>query len=137
MNLAYAFLASAGEYMPDGRLFLFGGDIDGIQVRRFPAEIAGLCLVFKLLLTEEERTDRHAIMADVLSPGGESICPFGMVQLGPLERTKAADPGASVGIVFNMVRFTVSKEGRYTIRLTAGDRELSQLPLDVSVAPER
>jgi hypothetical protein len=75
MHVAYAFLARAGEFTPDGTLNVLGGDIDTIYGRAFPVMQPHIAFILKIVLDAADLGRTYEVRVSLVGPQGERPLP--------------------------------------------------------------
>jgi hypothetical protein len=121
MHVEYAFLATAAEIAPDGRMYIMGADFDTLQAK-FPHQVPAMALVTKVICTPDEGNLQSHFLAQFLNPEG--------VKMGPpiespfvVSAPSAPDRQWIMMLVFGLYGFTLPKPGRYTIRISLNGEE--------------
>jgi hypothetical protein len=127
MELDYAFLAEKASRLDDGKLVVFGGDIDGIATARLPAPFQPT-LVAKMTLEEGESRNGHVFSLECTSPSGNRVV---------IVKDQSLDPPPSVegmrsscGLIAT-IGIGLKSRGIYRLHLIVDGKELKSLPVMV------
>jgi hypothetical protein len=121
MRLAYAFLADAAEFTPDGKLWVLGGDLDTIRVQEFPHTYPAMALVVKLLLHSDECGYEHQIQVRVDGPLGERVAEA-QINSTVSARTDYPEEETGLAFVINYQQTSFPGPGTYSFTIIADDR---------------
>lgn len=135
MKVAYALLANAAEFTPDGKLYLLGGDIDTINASTLPVIYPFMVIVLKFRFSASESLQPRTLRLVPLGPDGQVMRPpMDMPLLPP----RASSPESGLGICINLVNADFPVLGEYVFRIEVDGLEVAQLPLRVRlVQPEQ
>lgn len=135
MQLDFAFLANVADYLQDGRLVIFGADIDGLQCPRLPALAPQLCLVAKFWVSPDEPTEGHTLSVDLTKPNGERahLCANEPLQ-AVRNRSDTTGPSSAQAAVALVAGFDAA--GTYRFHVIADGQEVKEVPFHVNVAPD-
>jgi hypothetical protein len=134
MKLSYAYLAEKAERLQDGRLCVFGADIDIIEVPQVPFPFMAT-MVVRFSVAPDEPLEDHTISVDLILPEGERKSLVKQMAVNTMRNQ--ADPSlpsaasilAQLGIVFGA-------PGLYRFNIFADGDEVISLPLSIHVAEE-
>lgn len=131
MRLGYAFLANAGEFTPDGKLNVLGGDLDTLAGTGFPLTHPYMVLIIKLLLDSDDMGREHALRVETLTPSGDLIRdPLEIPIIAPTDAPRPGHPPA-LAFVMQMANLVFGEPGKYVWRVYADGSELASLQLHV------
>ena len=133
MELVYAFLALNADRSADGKLHVFGGDFDTMQVSALPGLVPPFSAVVKMRVRPDEFMMPHTFKLDISRPDGvrrESPVTH------PLPVTQnARNPEAdSYSLVIAAIQTAFEIPGEYTFHIVVDEHDVAHLPLFVSVA---
>lgn len=126
MELDYAFLADRAERLADGRLFVYGGDVDVISST---GPVAFSCaLAARFLVSPDEVDQQHTFALEISKPDGkrDELCPTGT--LNTSRNSVDANEPSGAGLVVKMT-LGFSVEGKYVIHVIADGKEVKSLPI--------
>lgn len=135
MQLEYAFLCNAASFLQDGRLVIFGADIDGMECIGFPAVASQLVLVAKFWVFSDEPIEGHTISVELTEPnsGRFALCTNEPLQAIRNLRNDAWPSSAQVTVNLTM-GFT--RAGTHLFHMIADGNEVKSVPFYVSlIAP--
>ena len=136
MQLDFAFLANFAAHLQDGRLVVFGADIDGMECVGFPALASQLVLVAKFWVFPEEPTEGHRLSIDLTKPGGQRIQLRTDEPLEAIRNQRNPDRPSAAQVTVNLM-MTFDAVGIYLFHLSIDGQEVKAVPFQVSlVAPE-
>lgn len=131
LQMSYAFLAESGQFTPDGKLWVLGGDIDTLIAHDFPLVYPSLTLLVKLLVPEEDALNDHRLRAYLTGPGNEETGrETDFMFTTPLEQAQVAQPNVGFALAFQLLRF--EQAGAYAFHIVVDGHELKILPLNVT-----
>jgi len=133
MRLAFAFLADAAQTTADGKLWVFGGDIEDIVAAELPVTVAALALVVKLLLTEEESERAHQLRLQFVQPDGTQQLPPFEFPFHARRRTQELGMPYGVSLVFNFQQLVFFSHGQYMLRMAVDGRHLGDVQFSLRV----
>jgi len=130
MRIAYALLAQAAEFTPDGRLYCMSGDLESLNVQSVPVMLPMLVVLAKFIVDAPESGRPHLIRLAAFGPDNTRL-PIGMeTPLVP----PAANAESKVGICINIANVELPAAGQYIFRLEMDNIEVARLPLFIRVA---
>ena len=130
MELAYAFLAERADRLQDGRLVVFGGDADSIQVTLFPFLLTA-SLVVKATLNPDEPLEGHTLAVDITGSDGVR---HNVMKAVPISTTRnQMDPQQASGanVIVNM-SLKIDGPGHKQIHVVIDGSEVRKLSLWIS-----
>ena len=134
MQLDFAFLANFANHLQDGRLVIFGADIDGMECVGFPALASQLVLVAKFWVFPDEPTDGHRLSIDLTKADGQRIPLITDEPLEAIRNHRNPDrPSAAQAIVNLMMNFQAA--GTYLFHLCIDGEEVKAVPFHVTLTP--
>lgn len=134
MRLDYALLAERASRLEDGRLVVFGGDIDLIEAAGFPAAFQ-TSLVARMVLEDGESADGHTFGVTVTRPDEtEKVVAENQHLNAPRNTPDGVRGGA--GLIVGLT-LGIRQAGFYKIRLIIDGIELKSLPLKVDGPPAK
>ena len=136
MRTAYALLAIAAEYVPGGRLHIFGGDIDTIRLPSVPSVFgSNLVLVAKLMLTDDECDQDHNVKVEMSRMGDDVVKIVYEVEIASLDPSGEpwSETGAAILATLGPLQFDAP--GMHYFRLLADGKEAAKLPLLITAEP--
>jgi hypothetical protein len=135
MQLEFAFLCNVANFLQDGRLVIFGADIDGMECSGLPALASQLCLVAKFWVFPDEPTEGHTVSLELTRPDGERVqlCANQPLEAIRNRRDDARPSSAQVTLVL-MINFEAA--GTYQFHLSADGTEMKTVPFYVAVVPQ-
>ena len=128
MELDYAFLADRASRSQDGRLFVFGGDIDNVEAAGFPA-LLQCTLVARMLLYPHEDLDGHNYAIDFTSPSGERKRILEPQPLNTLRGGGELPSGSGLTVSLTL---GIRSPGHLLIHLIVDDREMKTFTVAVA-----
>lgn len=131
MRLGFTFLAMAGEYAPDGRLNVLGGDLDILVAPSFPATQPSMVLIIKFRLDDADLLTEHEIRVLIVGPTGEPVVPQVKAHLQIPAKPPRPDMPMGLGLVMNMGYLSFPAPGDYEWRIELDDDKLETLTLRV------
>jgi hypothetical protein len=132
MRLDYAFLAERASRLEDGRLVIFGGDVDAVEPAGLPAAFQS-SLVARMLLEEGESAEGHEFSICVTLPDGSRTTILERRHLNAPRNIPAGMPGGA-GLIVGLT-IGLRQAGIYRIHLIVDGAELKALPLLVEQPP--
>jgi hypothetical protein len=131
MQLVYAFLATNAQ-ANNGKITVFDGDWDALQVSSLPGMAPPFAVVVKLRIDAAEIDTPHQFRIEVDSPSGHRspAQESHPIAVAPNPRNAAAPSNA---LILAMLAIGFDVEGEYGICVIVDDREIVRLPLLVSV----
>jgi hypothetical protein len=135
MRLGYAFVANAAEVGQDGRFFVLGGGIDGIEVPAVPAVMPALAIVVNISFEPEECGEVHRFRMTLTGPDGNDAGPQGQVDLRPRQSEPAYRNGTTLSVAVSMIGLPLGHQGEYAFNLFVGDRLIGRISFWVFIAP--
>ncbi len=131
MRAAYVFLATAGEFTPDGKLNMIGGDINTIWGRVFPLMQPHLSLILKLLLDRDELGSEFDLRISIVNSQEIPIVQDIQASLKvPAQPPQPKRPD-SLAFALSMFNLVFPKPDDYSVRVVVGGKEITTLPLYV------
>lgn len=131
MKLDYAFLAERAAHLDDGRLVVFGGDVDLLEVGGLPI-VFQTTLAARMLLEEGESPDNHSFGVALSTPDGERRVVSEGSQLNAPRTIPEGMPGGA-GLIVGLT-VGIRQAGIYWIHLIVDGAEVKSLPFKVCLA---
>ena len=131
MRLGFTFLANAGEFAPDGRLYVLGGDLDILIVPNFPNTQPSMVLVIKFRLDDADLSTDHEIRVLIVGPTGEPLAPQVRAPVQILANPPRPGRPMGLGFVMNMGNLNFPVSGDYVWHVDLDEDELTTLTLRV------
>jgi len=103
MELSYAFLANTAGQLQDGRLCIFGADVDGLEATSLPFVGPPLALVARLLLRPGEPSTGHKFRVELTTPNGERLPMSEDLELNAKRSSLNPEGPAGTSIVTNLM----------------------------------
>jgi hypothetical protein len=128
MELNYALLADKASRLYDGKLVIFGGDIDQVNVGMVPA-IAQISLVARVTCSAGEGLDGNTFGIECTPPVGDKI-----IVAANQAMERFGEEKRSTRLIVDLV-IAFSSAGTHLIHLLMNGQELTTLPLDVKLTP--
>lgn len=131
MRAGYAFLAGGGEFSPDGKLNVVGGDFDTIYGQSFPLMHPHLTLITKLVLDQADFGRDHTLRISLLDAQGKRV---GQDLQGPIQvpgKVPRPDRPTGIGFALEAISLTFPSPGEYIWHIYVDDVEIVALPLYV------
>lgn len=129
MKLAYAFLAVNADQLSDGRLCIFGGDFDNIQVQSIPA-VATMALVVRFAVFPDESLEGHTARIDVHGPDGTKK-DGRQTQLSAVRNSFDESEPSGINLIANLV-INLNHQGKYQVCVNGDGTELGRVPFWVT-----
>jgi len=139
MELRFAFVANSAEVSADGRFFVLGGGIDGIEVREIPTTLPALAVVFRIHFLQDECGHEYRIGLYMACPDG-TASPFqtGLVVTPTAIIDGHQNRGANADVAFNLFGIPLPQEGEYSFHFRVDDTDIGSQPLFVrAIGAER
>jgi hypothetical protein len=133
MLLDYVILADKATVAHDGKLIVFGGDIDSVTVPELPVGI-GVCLVARLVLEVGESIEGHEFSLDATSATGNRQK---VLDTKPINLTRQSEPDwpAHARLLFEL-GFVVSHAGVHKFHLIVDGKEIKTINFRVNHVPQ-
>jgi hypothetical protein len=127
----YAFFANNAELTQDGRLHVFGGDFNSINVPLMPAMLQ-VAVVAKLGFDANDG-DQHVITLEQSRPDEEwTQVPGARVDNFVVARNEfRPELGSGVFIIASLL-LQITATGTFRVRVLADEEELGQIPLYIN-----
>jgi hypothetical protein len=132
MELDYALLAEKASRLDDGRLVVFGGDIDGVTARKLPV-LFETTLVAKMLVEKGEAHDGHEFGIDCTDPRGNRVS---IIKSEPLGEPDVVEGMLAAAGLIATLKIVIREAGIYRLHLIVDGKERKTFPFLVD-APER
>jgi hypothetical protein len=131
MELTTAMLAD-GARVADGKLYIFGGQWDRIQVARFPAAHPAMAVVLVLKVEYSEAPKTYAFEVELKLDGDPvGAKAAGQMSIGHAAGLKHGAPQfAPVALPFFNLQF--ERPGRYDWLISIDSEPIGHIPLEVS-----
>jgi len=126
MKLDYAFLATAADQTPDGRLWIAGADFEALGATAVPVH-AQFVLIAKIAFEPDEAVD-HVLSLSVTGSTGETNILTEAIKNVVLAGDKSNTRFAKTIVTLSM---TFENFGRYLFHLGVDGREITAVPLDI------
>jgi len=131
MRAAYVFLASGGEFTPDGKLNVLGGDFDTIFGPAFPLVQPHMVLLIKLLLDQGDTGHGHELRVSLLNAEGERVLSDLRGPIEVLGKAMRPDRPVGMGLALTAINLIFPRPGAYTWHVFVDDIEVAALKLYV------
>jgi hypothetical protein len=133
MILDYVILADKATTTHDGKLVVFGGDIDSVTVSELPVMISA-SLVARLILEVGEATEGHNFSLECTSATGNRQV---VLENRPINLTRRSEPDwpAHARLLLE-IGFVVAHAGIHRFHLIVDGREMKTLNFRVSHVPQ-
>lgn len=128
MRVAYALLANAAEFSPDGKLYLLGGDFDTINANAVPVMFPFLVIVVKFRFSQAETVNQRTLRVVPLGPNGELMRQ--PIEL-PIQPPRSGYPESGMGVCVHLLNIEFPALGEYIFRVEVDGLEMVQLPLRI------
>jgi hypothetical protein len=133
MELDYAFLAERAGRLHDGKLIVFGGDIDYLETTGLPIPLQ-LALVVRLTLRPDEKLEGHTFGIAVSKPDGkrEGVCSNVPINT----RRHPFDPKSPSGarLIFD-IHMLIDAPGPRSIHIIVDGQEIKTVRFVVILSP--
>ena len=131
MRLAYAFMAHAAEFTPDGKIYVLGGDFETLRVPVLPAIQPAMTLVVKLEVQPTECQREHRLRVELIDEDGAKLHPEIVLPFTPQVRAEHPHRAVGVGLVIGYQGLQLPKSGGYAFHVLVDDLEAGIVPLFV------
>jgi hypothetical protein len=135
MKLAYAIFAENADRLSDGRVCIFGGDVDTFTVSQTPATIPFM-LVVKLVADDDESLEGHFFGLDVENPEGKRTRIGGDSDM-PVRFNKRVSEASGVPPIAHLyIKLIINflNPGMYYFRIYTDGAEAARLPVFIGVS---
>ncbi len=122
MELRSVFVANSAEVAPDGRFFVLGGGIEGIEVRAIPAVLPGFAVLCRIHFLREECGREYRIRLTMTFPDGTASPLVSEFVTTPDAMIHGyEDRGANLHVAFNLFGIPLPQEGEYSFHFGVDD----------------
>lgn len=128
MQLEYAYLANSAGFLQDGRLVVFGADIEGVETQGFPAVASNLAIVAKFWVMPDEPVEGHAVSIDITMPSGNRTTITTSEPLDTMRNRRDAMRPSAAQVIVNLV-MVMEEAGNYLFHLIADGHEVKTISL--------
>jgi hypothetical protein len=129
MKLAFAVLADSAEVSAEGKVSIGGGGVDTVRTPGFPSVHPLLVLAVQLISEPSDKgTQGQTLTLEGTTPSNDT---WFQAKSGPISWHDPDTSGrpAKYNFIVRLPMLLLPTEGRYTIRLLLGDKELAVFPL--------
>jgi hypothetical protein len=133
MQLAFAFLADAAQFSPDGKVSLLGGDFDTVYAESFPSQHPDATLVVKLKVQPTECNRDHRLRVEFIDSDGNRVIPSLELPFKPELRPEQPHRPVGVGLALQLRGLPIAKEGDYAFHVLVDDLEVAVVELKAVV----
>ncbi|MBX7167406.1 MAG: hypothetical protein K1X74_13840 [Pirellulales bacterium] len=134
MKLGFAFVARGAE-AHEGRLHVFSGDFDTIEIAQFPTTIGPISLVIKVCMEPEECNLPHILQVRLQDPSGGAY-PVGQpIQLVATPNVLMPRRQAGVNVILDTT-LACQVEGEHVYLFYVDGKQIGELPLYVRHSTE-
>ena len=134
MEVSYAFVATAAELTPDGRLHAFNVGIDAVLAKLPGHSAIPLYFAAKVRLAPEEAGRTYEALVEFLAPDGTVLA-----KIPERQEVPPMVPPSTRGLLGLVVAFSglpINVEGEHRFRLSLDGREVATVPLNVTAVPQ-
>lgn len=128
MQLEYAYLANSAGFLQDGRLVVFGADIEGVETNGFPAVASNLVIVSKFWIMPDDPLEGHTVSIDITMPSGHRSSITANEPLNTMRNRRDAMRPSAAQVIVNLV-MVMEEAGNYLFHLIADGHEVKTIPL--------
>lgn len=124
MELETAFLAQGAEVLPDGRVFVLGGGVEGFALPGLPFPIPSMAIVMRFHFADDECGVGYQVRVTITNPNGEDSGLLAALPLNPVRPETFPERGVKVFAVVNVTYFMVTQFGLHRVNVSVNEAEI-------------
>jgi hypothetical protein len=136
MILETAFLAQAAEVLPDGRIFVLGGGVEGFLFPILPCTIPTIVIVGRIHFQPEELGRPHKLQVTISNPEDQDIGLEADLSLNPEPAKIFPELGSKIFVAITVGNLQFTQAGIYRAIFRMNDSHLGELSIRVQQSPE-
>jgi hypothetical protein len=129
MEVAYSFLARAGEFTRDGTFSAIGADFSVVHSKVFPMPLTAMTLIAKLVFAEDEWGKHHDLRIELVGEDNVNLAPELKTDIDvpvPHDPEKKMAMRVAVGLL----NIQFPHPGKYRVRLLLDGEETRSIKLE-------
>jgi len=134
MKVETAFLAQAAEVSGDGRIFVYGGGIEGLITPTVPLVVPQISIVVRLHFLLGECGTSHNLRITMSDSDGEDCGLDATVSVNPVVPEYMPDRGTRLFATFGVNYLKFDQFGVYAVNVFVGDERLDGFTIGVHQA---
>jgi hypothetical protein len=141
MKLETAFLAQSAEVLRDGRLFVFGGGVQGFAARGFPIIVPSIYIVAHIFYAPRDLDEVHELKVTMSGPPEDSPGFISTQSVTPKRDEFTTDSGISLPAVFGIANLKLDGAWLHVARFYGDEAPIGefrfwvrQLPTEIESA---